>query len=311
MSRTAGVAIGLVADRYLGEPPTRWHPTAWFGTLMGQIESRLYADRRRNGVAYCALGVALGAGSGLLIRRLSGATAATAIATGLTVAGRMLDDEAARIGERLHAGDLNGAQAALRSLVGRSREGLDEAAVSRAVIESVAENTVDAVTAAAFWGLLGGAPAALAYRAINTMDAMVGHHNSRYENFGWASARLDDLVNALPARISALWVLGSRLAQGPRRTELLTLVHQQAAAHPSPNGGLIEAAYAHRLGITLGGTNQYGESEEHRGLIGHGPAAAPEDIARSIAVRRLITRQMAVALLVFALAHQCRGRRRR
>lgn len=309
MNRAAAVAAGLVADRFLGEPPTAWHPVAWFGTAMGRLERRIHADRRRNGVAYTTAGVALGAGAGLALRRIAGPAGATEVATGLAVAGRMLDEEANRIGDRLLAGDLDGARRALRSLVGRSPDTLDEAAVSRAVIESVAENSVDAVTAAAFWALVGGAPAVLAYRAINTMDAMVGHHNARYERFGWAAARLDDLANWLPARLSAAWVLAPLLVRGPDRAALVRTVRRQAAAHPSPNGGLIEAAYAHRLGVTLGGTNRYGEREEHRGLLGDGPAATPADIERAVALRRRTAGQLTFALIALTLLLRRRSNR--
>jgi adenosylcobinamide-phosphate synthase len=309
VKRAAAIAAGLVADRLLGEPPTAWHPIAWFGSVMGHLEPRIHADRRRNGVAYTTAGVALGVGAGLAMRRITGPTAATAVATGLAVAGRMLDEEATRIGDRLLAGDLEGARGALRSLVGRSPDDLDEASVSRAVIESVAENSVDAVTAAAFWALVGGAPAVLAYRAINTMDAMVGHHNARYERFGWASARLDDLANWLPARLSALWVLTPLLARSPEPAALLRTVRRQASVHPSPNGGLIEAAYAHRLGVTLGGTNRYGTRDEHRGLLGDGPAAGPADIERAVTLRRRAAAQLTLALIALTLLR--RGPRRR
>lgn len=306
----AAVAAGLGLDRLLGEPPTRWHPVAWFGTAMTAVERRIHADRRRNGVAYCALGVALGAGSGLVLRRALGRAGAGAVATGIAVAGRMLEREALGIDAHLDAGDLPAARRALRALVGRSPDELDEAAVSRAVIESVAENTVDAISAPVFWALLGGAPAVLAHRAINTMDAMVGHRNARYGRFGWAAARLDDAVNWLPARLTTALVLAHRSPGGRSRAAVARVVRVQARAHPSPNGGLIEAAYAHRLGITIGGTNRYGERVEHRGVLGAGRAARAGDIAAATAILRRTTAELAAAALLLAALSRARGRGR-
>jgi len=309
VSRGLAVAAGVALDRLLGEPPTRWHPVAWFGSAMGAVERRLYAPRRRNGVVHCAVGVTVGALAGGVLRRAACAVAgpaggpavATALATGVAVAGRMLDREAVAVSALLDTGDLDGARGRLRSLVGRRADGLDEAAISRAVIESVAENTVDAVTAAAFWAYVGGAPAVLAYRAINTMDAMVGHRNARYEHYGWAAARLDDAANLVPARLTTAVALAPLLRTAGRR-DLVRTVRRQAALHPSPNGGLIEAAFAHRLGVTLGGTNRYGERVEHRGELGSGPAPRPADIARAVTLRRRIERQLVLAGLVATAA---------
>jgi adenosylcobinamide-phosphate synthase len=225
----------------------------------------------------------------------------------------MLDREALAIGERLGAGDLDGARLGLRSLVGRRPDDLDEGEISRAVIESVAENTVDAVTASAMWAVIGGAPAVFAHRAINTLDAMVGHHDDRYEHFGWASARLDDAAAWIPARLTTALVLAP-MALRRGGSALVRTVRRQAAAHPSPNGGLIEAAYAHRLGITLGGANRYGDRIEDRGILGTGPAPGPADIARAVALRRRIGTSIAtagVAVGLIARIRRARTSRRR
>jgi adenosylcobinamide-phosphate synthase len=291
------VAAGLLADQLLGEPPTRWHPTARFGSAMEALERRSYAPTRLAGLAYTATGVALGWLAGRLLRRLVGRWLSTAVATAAAVAGRMLDREATRVGEHLERGDLDGARRAVRALVGRRAEQLDTAGLARAVIESVAENTVDAVTAPVCWALAGGAPAVLVHRAVNTMDAMVGHRNERYARFGWASARLDDALNWLPARLTAYAVLAGT-AGG--RAGRVALMRRQAAAHPSPNGGLIEAAFALRLGVTVGGTNRYGTAQEDRGRLGRGPAASAGDIARAVALRRRISLGAAAACLAVA-----------
>jgi adenosylcobinamide-phosphate synthase len=314
MSVAAGAMVGLALDQCLGEPPTRWHPVAWFGEAMTIAERYTWADRRSNGVAHVALGAGAAVAAGLLLERVLGRTAATTVAVAIAVAGKMLDAEAARIAALIpdsspdaqlpdggvadaNGEGLNPARIALRSLVGRTADDLSAADIARAVIESVAENTVDAVTAPLLWGVLLGTPGVLAHRAVNTLDAMVGHRNERYEKFGWASARLDDLANWPSARLTAALVLL------PRRHGVATLCEasRQGRHHPSPNGGLVEAAFAHRLGVTLGGVNRYGDRTEDRGRLGHGPAPTAPDIGRAIRLRREVTVSTAGTLAVLAI----------
>ena len=191
------------------------------------------------------------------------------VATTVTVGGRMLTTEALAIGAALDAGDLDGARGRLPALVGRDPSSLSADEVARAVVESVAENSVDAVVAPVFWGTAAGGIGALAYRAINTMDAMVGHHSDRFEQFGWASARLDDLVNWVPARVAAALVALLR----PRRArEVWRAVRVDAPRHPSPNAGVVEAAFAAALDLRLGGVNRYGDRVEERAALGRGRA---------------------------------------
>ncbi|MBX7070485.1 MAG: cobalamin biosynthesis protein [Microthrixaceae bacterium] len=274
--RAATAGLGLLGDRLLGEPP-RFHPVAGFGTTMGKVEQRIWRDDRGAGVAYTAAGLALGAAAGA-------ATRSTAAAVAVSVAGKELRRVAHAIGERCTAGDLDGARAALPALVGRDPSGLDESGIAAAVIESLAENSVDGVVAPAMWGAVGGAPGAAAYRAINTMDSMVGNHSGRYENFGWASARLDDVANLVPARVFALLVA----AVTPRRTTAIaSAIRTQAPAHPSPNAGIAEASVAAALGVELGGTLRYGDRVEHRPTLGTGPRPITADIDRAI---RLVDR---------------------
>ena len=152
------------------------------------------------------------------------------------------------------------------------------------MIESVAENSVDAVVAPAFWGLVAGAPGTLAYRSINTMDAMVGHRNERYKNFGWASARLDDVANYVPARCFVALVA---LAKPERTSAIWRLVQRDARAHPSPNAGVAETAVAAAIDKQLGGPLRYGERQELRPTLGDGlrPQAADIDTAVAVANR--------------------------
>jgi adenosylcobinamide-phosphate synthase len=296
-----GAAGGALLDQIVGEPFGRWHPVAGYGTLMQRLESHCYRNRRANGVAFAGAGAGLGVGVGLGLRRVIGPTAATIVASAVCVAGKMLDGEAQRVGDSLRRGELDRARRQVRSLVGRNTADLDASEISRAVIESVAENCVDAVTASLFWATLGGAPAVLAHRA------MVGHHDERYEHFGWASARLDDLINYVPARLTALAVLAAR----PRAAiRIGRIVRRDAGRHPSPNGGVVEAAFAGALGVTLGGVNRYGDEVEDRGTLGDGPSPTPADIAGAIRLRRQVTAVVALVPLVIDAGRHLRCSRR-
>ncbi len=301
-------AAGGLADQLIGEPPLRWHPVACYGSLMQRVEERLYADRRANGIAFTVVGAGLGISVGIVLRRTLGPTLATVVATCVSAAGKMLDDEATTMAALLNAGDLPAARQRVRSLVGRNTDHLDEHEISRAVIESVAENCVDAVTSSLFWAAVGGAPAVLAHRAVNTLDAMVGHHDERYEHFGWASARLDDVVNYLPARLTALAVA---LAKPSHAGAIVRVVRRDAADHPSPNGGVVEAAFAAALGVQLGGVNHYDGEIEDRGILGDGPPPTVATIASAVRLRRTATATTAALLLAPAAIGQLLRRRSR
>lgn len=269
-------------DEAFGEPP-RWHPVVGLGRVVAALEHRLYADRRRHGVVLTGVVVVGAASVGVGLRRLVGPFAATALATAVCAAGRMLDGEAEAIRSTLVRGDLDGARARVPSLVGRDPATLDEHGVARAVVESLAENSVDAVTSSWFWATVGGAPLVLAHRASNTLDAMVGHLDDRYANFGWASARLDDVANFVPARLTVLAVAAVRPT---RAAHVLRAVRRDAGRHPSPNGGVIEAAYAAALGVRLGGVNVYAGEVEDRGTLGDGPPPDAATIDAAIRLRR-------------------------
>ncbi len=297
---SVAVALGLLADEFLPEPPNRLHPVAWFGTTMLGYENRFYRGTRAAGVAHALAGTALGLAAGFALRRAVGRPTATFVAVSVATGGQMLRDVAGRIGA---ASDLDEARRLLPSLVGRDPSLLDASEIARATTESVAENTVDAAICSAFWGVIGGAPAVLAHRAINTMDAMVGHHNDRYENYGWASARLDDLAAWLPARLTALLVA---LVTPGRRREIADAVRKYAPEHPSPNSGVSEAAFAVALDLKLGGTNRYGDTIEHRVVLhptGHSPALV--DIAKANQLSRRITAlAAALSVAVSVLRHR-------
>ena len=265
------VARGLLLDRLVGEPPETAHPVAAFGTLMQQVEQRLYKPDLLAGAAYATFGVAVGAVVGRFTR--------TEVAVATAVAGRQLREVAGHVRDALVRDDVDHARALIPSLVGRDPSVLDASGLAAATIESLAENTVDAVVAPAFWALIGGAPGALAYRAINTMDAMVCHRSERYARFGTAAARLDDTANFVPARLTAALVGCVRPRALPAIARAITT---QARAHPSPNAGVAEAAFAAALDVELGGTLRYGERVEHRPLLGVGPRPEARDITTAI-----------------------------
>jgi adenosylcobinamide-phosphate synthase len=279
-----GLAVGWAADQLLGDP-RRWHPVAGFGRLATAVERRTYADDRLPGAVHVAVLVGGAAALGSLVARGGRhpvlATLATAAATWTVLGGRSLAREAEAVAAHLDDGDLAAAQLQVSHLVSRDPQTLDADGVVRAALESVAENTSDAVVAPLFWGAVAGIPGLLAYRAINTLDAMVGYHNERYERFGWAAAKLDDLANWIPARLTGALVVAVAPLVGGERADAVRAVREQTGQHPSPNGGVVEAAFAGALGVTLGGRNVYGGVEEDRGELGFGPPPRPSDLARA------------------------------
>jgi adenosylcobinamide-phosphate synthase len=289
MSHAMGAAAGMLADRLAGEPPAAVHPVVAFGRVMRAIERTMYRDSRVAGVAHAAAGAGLGVAAGGLV-------GSTALATWVAVAGRALGRAALGVSAALEAGDLDRARELLPALVGRDPAALDEKEIARAVIESVAENTVDAVVAPAFWAAVAGAPGALGYRAVNTLDAMVGHRSPRYENYGWASARLDDIAGWVPARVTAALVAGVRPSAA---RAVWSAVRTQAPAHPSPNAGVAEAAFAAALGLRLGGENRYGDRVELRPPLGTGRPAETADIPRAVTLSRDVC---ALAVVISAIS---------
>jgi adenosylcobinamide-phosphate synthase len=239
---------------------------------------------------HAAIGLGLGFAAGRAVR-------SRAVATYVAVAGRMLTTTAAGLAAALERDDIDGARALLPSLVGRDPESLDDKGIARATIESVAENTVDAVVAPALWAAVAGSPGVLAHRAVNTMDAMVGHRTSRYTRYGWASARLDDAMAYVPARATAALV---SLVRPSRAGEVWRAVRRDAPAHPSPNSGVAEAAFAAALDLRLGGPTTYAGTTELRPTLGTGRPPEPHDIHRAIRLTNDVTLALAAALTLRA-----------
>ena len=289
----AGIVAGVLADALLGDP-RRGHPVALFGQAATRIERRLYADDITRGAAFTACCEALAIGPALAAARLFGHRpvarwASAATVTWAVTGARSLTSEASRIQRALLAGDLPGARGLLPNLCGRDPAPLDEAGISRAVVESVAENCSDAIVALLLWGALAGPPGLAGYRAANTLDAMVGHHSPRYERFGWASARLDDVANWAPARVTALLAAACAPVVGGGPAATWRIAVRYGPRHPSPNAGWCEAAFAGALGLRLGGPLSYSGRPERRPELGAGRPPEPADIARANRLCRSVT----------------------
>lgn len=297
-----GLIVGFLADRALGDP-RRFHPVAGFGGLASALESRTYADSRVRGIVHVSTLLGSTVAAGAVLERRSRRrpvlhAACTSVITWAVLGGASLEREARCVAQLLSEDRLPQARARLTHLVGRDPSRLDEEEIVRAVVESVAENTSDAVVAPLLLGGLAGLPGLLGYRAANTLDAMVGHRNRRYEQFGWAAARLDDVLNLPGARLTALLAA----AAGPDTAGALRTWHRDAAGHPSPNAGPVEAAFAGALGLRLGGTNTYGTRTEHRHVLGSGRAPARHDISRTIELARRVDYAGLTVAVILALA---------
>ncbi|MER6133292.1 cobalamin biosynthesis protein [Streptomyces sp. NPDC001815] len=285
-----GAAAGLLGDLLLGDP-RRGHPVAAFGRAAGAVERVLWHDHRGWGAlhtAVCAGGaVALAVAADRSVHTSRTASVAlTAAATWAVVGGTSLGREARAIGGALDAGDVEVARERLPHLCGRDPQALDADGIARAVVESVAENTSDAVVGALVWGAVAGVPGLVGFRAVNTLDAMVGHRSARHRRYGWASARLDDVAGWPGARLTA--VLATVAGGDPRGA--VRAWRADAGRHPSPNAGPVEASFAGALGVRLGGTLSYGGRVEHRPVLnGPGRAVRVADIERAVRLSRRVS----------------------
>lgn len=283
MGRSTGVALlaGLALDEALGDP-ARLHPVAGFGAAAAAAERAVYHPSRARGAAYAAAAVALPTALAVVVQRRVGRRAALASAClAVTLGGRTLRRTALRMADLLDAG-----------------------ARARATVESLAENTADAVGGPLVWTAVAGAPGAVAYRAANTLDAMVGYRDERYRAFGWAAARLDDALNWPVARLTAAATVAAAPLAGADARGAAGAWRRDGHRHPSPNGGQVEAAFAGALGVRLGGANRYGDAVEHRPQLGNGP---PPDTA---AIRRAARLSAVVGWLLAAVLALVAGSRR-
>jgi adenosylcobinamide-phosphate synthase len=304
----AGLALGAAADLVFADP-RRGHPVAGFGRAAAALERWTWRDSRLAGAAYAAACVGAATAVGAAGQRLSTGrpllrTGLTAAATWAALGGTSLGRAAARMEEHLAAGDLPAARAQLRSLAGRDPSSLGEAELVRATVESVAENTSDAAVAPLLWGAIAGLPGLVAYRAVNTLDAMVGYRSPRYARFGWAAARLDDVLNWVPARTTAVLTVVTAPLTGGSPAGAWRTWQRDGAAHPSPNAGRCEAALAGALGVRLGGRNVYGERVEERPALGDGRSPVRGDVRRAVRLSRTVWTAAAVLAALLRLARR-------
>jgi adenosylcobinamide-phosphate synthase len=291
--RMIGVLAGCAADLALGDPQ-RGHPVAAFGQAAARLERLTYRDSRLAGAVH--VGLLIGAVSllGAAAQRAADRggrlwlTVATAVATWASVGGTSLARTGLAMADLLERGDVEAARRLLPSLCGRDPAWLDADGLTRAALESVAENTSDAEVAPLVCAAAGGVPAILAYRGINTLDSMIGYRSPRYTRFGWAAARLDDAANYVAARATgALVVLFAPLVGGSPAGALRAW-RSDAARHPSPNAGVVEAAFAGALGVRLGGPTQYHHELQIRPTLGDGRPPTVADLRRAVALSRWV-----------------------
>ena len=307
-SRAVGLLAGWLADLVFADPQ-RGHPVAGFGAVASAVERGTYRDARLAGVAHTGALVGVVTVLGVAIERIAarfGLTAGTTVlaaATWSALGGTSLLRTVFDMSERLTTEDIGAARRLLPSLCGRDPDALDGDGLARAALESLAENTSDAQVAPLFWAAVGGVPGALGYRAINTLDAMVGSRSPSYARFGWAAARLDDLANFVPTRVTAALVVVSAPLVGGSLWDAVRAWRRDAARHPSPNAGVVEAAFAGALGVRLGGPTRYPHGLEIRPSLGDGPAPHVRDLARALTLASVV--QTAAAALAIAWVSAC------
>jgi adenosylcobinamide-phosphate synthase len=309
-ARAIGLLLGIAADGVLGDP-RRWHPVAGFGKVATATESLLYRDDRSAGAVHSLALTGAVVAAGIAVERAGRRhpvlrVLSTAAATWIALGGASLAEQGTAIGRELDDGDVDAARRRLPGLCGRDPDKLDQAALARAAVESVAENTSDAVVAPLLWGAVAGVPGLLGYRAVNTLDAMIGYRNERYRRFGWAAARLDDLLNLVPSRLSAaLTALCAPVVGGSARGAWRTW-RRDAWVHPSPNAGQLEAAFAGALEVRLGGRTVYPHGAEDRPVLGDGQAPDAGHVTRAVELSRVVG---AVAGAIAAALAMLTGRR--
>ena len=278
-----GLVLGYALDVVLGDP-RRHHPVALLGRAALAFERRVYADSVARGGAHWTVCVVVPVAASALAPRARGGTLTTALLTWVVLGQRSLVIEGNALAGALERADLTAARSRLPALCGRDPSALDRDGLARAGVESLAENTSDAVVAPLLWGAVLGAPGLVGYRVVNTLDAMVGHRSARYRRFGRVAARADDLANLLPARATALLTCAAAPLVGGSPGAAWRVWRRDGRRHPSPNSGQCEAAAAGALGVRLGGENVYTAGREVRPTMGDGPHPGTDDVRRAAAL---------------------------
>lgn len=312
----------LAIEAFAGYPQALYqrfgHPVTWIGALIALLEARANrADdapekRRLAGAAALALVLGVTIGIALLLQTILGQAgwlglAVIALLSSTLIAQRSLYDHVASVATALEQGGLPAGRVAVSQIVGRNPAWLDEHGVARAAIESLAENFADGIVAPAFWLGAGGLAGGAAYKAINTADSMIGHKNDRYLHFGWAAARLDDVVNLPASRLTALWiVMAAAVSPKADARAAARCVWRDAGKHRSPNAGWPEAAMAGALGLKLNGPRVYGETRVDDAYMGEGrTSATSRDIRAALDLYRtaclIQAGTVAIAALLIAI----------
>ena len=306
---SGALLLGLLIEAALGWPAKLHarlsHPVVWIGKLISLCEQALNTGtprrRRMTGAATVSVVLFLSASAAVLIAGLLPGGWIGLVLSGVLawpfLAARSLNDHVAAVAKPQIQGDLAGARKAVSMIVGRNPETLDSEAINRAALESLAENASDGVIAPLFWGVLFGLPGLVGYKALNTADSMIGHRNTRYADFGWAAAKLDDVANLIPARLTALFIA----AASGRFASAMVTTRRDARQHRSPNAGWPETAMAAALGVRLSGPRVYdGVPTRDAYLNATAPDPLPADILKGL---RLFRRAMLLAAaLLLALA---------
>jgi adenosylcobinamide-phosphate synthase len=273
------------------------HPVTWMGKLIEALDVRLNVsgdsdeERRRQGILATGLVIASAIAAASAFDTIVGdsllADVLKVLAATTLIAQRSLHDHVSAVADALETAGIDAGRAAVSNIVGRDTAALDVAGVSRAAIESLAENFSDGVVAPAFWLALAGLPGIAAYKAANTADSMIGHLTPRYAAFGWAAARLDDVLNVVPARLAAFLIALAAWATGGSFQSAWLTVRLDASQHRSPNAGWPEAAMAGALGLALGGPRSYGTEHVTGAVLGDGRREATQaDIRAALKLYR-------------------------
>jgi adenosylcobinamide-phosphate synthase len=307
------MAIAMVVDALMGWPDRLFarigHPVTWLGALIAALDARWNREtdsplvRRSAGAIAALLVIVLASGLAWTVQRLLPSGWTHMVLLGILawpfIAFRSLYDHVAAVRDPLRAGNVEAARKAVSMIVGRDPDALDGAGIARAAIESLAENASDGVVAPVFWGALFGLPGVVGYKAINTLDSMIGHRSPRHQAFGWAAARIDDVANFVPARLTGL--LFAALAGSERRSQALSGMWKDAPHHRSINAGWPEAALAGALGVRLCGPRAYhGELADEPWLNAAAGDPAAGDITR--ALETYVGAMFALTLILVVLA---------
>ncbi|WLR53246.1 adenosylcobinamide-phosphate synthase CbiB [Bacillus tianshenii] len=277
MEHVIAALVALAFDKWIGDPEHLPHPVRLIGALISKLDRAFNQGRFRKGkgvltvliVSICCFLIPLAIITVAYQLHLIIGIAVEAVLIFTTIALNDLEKAARRVEIPLRAGDFTEARAKLGWIVGRDTDTLGESEIVRGTVETVSENTSDGITAPLFYALLGGAPLAFFYRGVNTCDAMLGYKNEKYISFGWASARLDDLLNLIPSRLTGIAMLLANAKKYNKHVgHLVKKLPIHARKHPSPNSGWCEAATALLLGVQLGGQNHYQGTISNRPLIG-------------------------------------------